>query len=524
MPVGAPSDERIQEHPDHRGSRTRGAVDPWAFVVGAVALACYVARGIGGILDRDLGVYSYGAQRVLAGVPPYLGIENRAGPLAHMVPVPGIVAARLVGGDDLTGMRIWYLVLGVAGVVLAYLVVRDVFSSRVAGLTAAATLLAFEGFTVLATTGPREKTPMVLFMWCAIWALTHRRWLLTGVFVALTTLTLQTGFFPVAASAVVGLVLLCHGRERLTATGRFVLGGALPTVVIALYYALTTHVSVLLSGLVVLNVKYSSGRPLSSRAGVVWPKLQDGYGVSIWLLVGGLLSLLVLAVVRLADRGRRRDPLTALLVALAVGALAGLAWTEKDFDSWVDAFPLLPYAAIGVAALVHELRARLPDRAGYVVAALLIVVPTVSGARFAVTTRDDPLAQQRTMIEVLGREVHDPTIWSVEAPQVLVLAGTVNPTRYQMVSEGLQRHIAAVWPGGFDGWVQSNLARRPDFIAIKKHTFDVGTFWRDKIGQDYIRIAVTPGVVVFARRSLSKAVIHRLRQAEKPYTPYNPIP
>ena len=72
------------------------SLDPITPLVGLVALVVYSLHGFGGVLNRDLGVYAYAGQQFADGVPPYEGILNRAGPLAHMLPGVGMVAGRLV--------------------------------------------------------------------------------------------------------------------------------------------------------------------------------------------------------------------------------------------------------------------------------------------------------------------------------------------------------------------------------------------------------------------------------------------
>ena len=67
------------------------------FLVGAVALLTYALHGVNGMLTRDLAVYSYAGQQVADGVPPYVGILNRAGPLAHAIPAIGVWIARTAG-------------------------------------------------------------------------------------------------------------------------------------------------------------------------------------------------------------------------------------------------------------------------------------------------------------------------------------------------------------------------------------------------------------------------------------------
>src|SRR5262245_62834893 len=83
--------------------------DPLIPVVGLTSLLVYVLHGFDGALRRDVGLYIYGAQRFLDGDPPYVGVLNRAGPLAHMLPAVGIGFGRMVGMNDLLGARIFFL-------------------------------------------------------------------------------------------------------------------------------------------------------------------------------------------------------------------------------------------------------------------------------------------------------------------------------------------------------------------------------------------------------------------------------
>ena len=185
--------------------------DPFVLAVAAVSIVVYTLHGFHGALTRDLGVYSYAGQQVADGVPPYLGILNRAGPLAHALPGVGVLLARAGGFDDIVTMRVLFMLIATACVCTIYLLGRDLFRSRAAGLVTAGTLLSFHGFIQYASNGPREKTPMTLFIIVALWAVTRRWWFTAGVCVSLATLCLQTAFVSTFAAVVVGALLLANG-------------------------------------------------------------------------------------------------------------------------------------------------------------------------------------------------------------------------------------------------------------------------------------------------------------------------
>ena len=98
-------------------------------------------HGFRGFLDRDVALYAYGGQQVVDGVPPYEGIINRAGPLAHILPGLGVAVARLIGADDLTTIRVVFMLFAAGCVGVVYLLSRDVFGSRLSGLAASAAFL-----------------------------------------------------------------------------------------------------------------------------------------------------------------------------------------------------------------------------------------------------------------------------------------------------------------------------------------------------------------------------------------------
>ena len=131
---------------------------------GLVALVVYALHGYDGVLDRDLGVFSYGGMQVARGTPPYVGIFNSVGPLADAVPGLAMWLGDFVGADPILSARLFFTVLSALCCSLLCVLARDTLQSRTAGLIAPALFLTFEDFLRLASDGPREKTTMVLFM------------------------------------------------------------------------------------------------------------------------------------------------------------------------------------------------------------------------------------------------------------------------------------------------------------------------------------------------------------------------
>ncbi|HEX7740118.1 MAG TPA: hypothetical protein VF426_10780, partial [Marmoricola sp.] len=364
--------------------------DPLPTVVALVSLAVYLAHGWLGALLRDLSIYVYAGQQVLHGHAPYVGILNRAGPLAHLVPALGIALGRVFGLSDVVGARLFFMVVSIACVVSVYFWGRLVLGTRLAGLAGAAAMLCFHGFVEYATNGPREKSVMVLlFVWVLI-DLHKRNWLRAGVWLALSTLTLQIIFPPGAAAALVALVAAGAGA-RLRGLLRFAAGGIAATAVVALYFLVVGALDDAVQGFLVINARYTTPDPFFDAAQANWNHLVDGYGASLAVLILGAVALLVAGVVAaLTWRRPAEDPLATRARAVAPAAAAvvlAVIWSMRDFDNWPDAFPLLPLAAFGVALVAAVLVSSVTIRVGVAIVAIWAVVATTDAVVYATSTR-----------------------------------------------------------------------------------------------------------------------------------------
>ena len=499
----------------HRVAMAR-RVDPLLVAVGGVGLVVYVLHGFDQALTRDPGVYAYGGQRLLEGDPPYVGILNRAGPLAHALPALGIGLGRQVGLSDVHGVRVFFMLIAVACLCLTYLLVRDLTGSRAAGLVAASAFLMFEGFVSLSTNGPREKAAMVMFLLAAMLAMLHRRWATCGVFVALATLTWQPVFF-VAALTVVVAVLLAPDR-RPAALLRVAVGGAVPTALVVLYYAANGAVHTFLEGFVLINAQYTVQPSPFAHLGVVWDGLRDGFGASLWVIAIGLAVVPVLAVASFGAARRTHEAEAASWVAIGVGWLAGLGWCAIAFNAWMDLLVVLPFAAIGVGGGAAWVLGRLDRRAAVATTVALALAATAYATVFSVTTRDDALLTQQASIRaVLRTGPHPATILSVQAPEVLVLTHRTNPTPYQMFDHGFPDYLDATYPGGLPGFVGSIQRTAPTYI-VTQPTFRTPwlTPW---LKQHYVDVGGTPEFTWWVSKSVRPQVRHEIRAAQAAAAP-----
>ena len=479
-------------------------------MVGAVTFVTYLLHGFHATLTRDLGLYSYAGQQVADGVPPYLDVLNRAGPLAHVIPAIGVVIARAGGFDDVITMRVFFMLIAIVCVCAVYVLGRDVFSSRSAGLVTAGTFLSFYGFIQYATNGPREKTPMTLFIVLALWAVTNRRWFTAGVCVSLATLCLQIAFFASIAAVLAGILLLAGGG-RLRALLRVALGGAIPVAVLGVWFALAGSLHDSIEAFYLINARYTVPNPVLDELDAVWLDAKTAYGFTLWLLFGGLLALAIRSLAVFVPSMRRKDPSLLVLAAFTVGAVVGLAWNLRDYDAWPDLFPMLPFAAVGVGGVFALVARWLSERTTAVVAAVFSVAAIVTAVHYSVTTRDDTLDAQRASVRAVMKQLPSGArITSIEAPQPLVLTGKTNHTRYQMFRGGLQYYMDDTWPGGREGFRRDLVKNAPDLVSIGQ---TVSEQWRAGIAPAYVWIGSTADWDWYARASLGKAKIAELRRA-----------
>lgn len=481
--------------------------DPALLVCCAIAVLVFLPHGFHGYLSRDLALYTYAGQQFADGVVPYAAVVNRAGPLAHAIPGVGIFLARLVGIDDVIGVRIFFLLISVVAVGACYLMGRTVFRSRLAGIGAAAVLICNQGFVFYATNGPREKTAMVLFFILALTAMARRRWVTTGFFIALATLTWQPVLFSALAGAVVA-VLLGERSGRIRALMRVAVGGILPTALIAVAYLAIGHPKLFWNDFLLINARYTKQVSLANDPSGVASMMRDGYGASLYVFAGGLVLLLLLGFWLVLRRRDRDDRGFVMILASGVMLLAGLLFALKALNGFPDVFFLIPLAGLGVGGVLARIRAR-HARAAIAATALLSAAATAIGLDYSISHRSHELDdQRRDTTAVMALLPRNATILSLEAPQPLVLTGKRNPTRYQLFGNGLIDYLDATWPGGREGYARHVLDEKPTVIALGGLD-DPG--WITTKMTAYVHVGHSRGWGWYVRRDVGASTLRKIK-------------
>lgn len=473
-----------------------------AVAVGVLAAAVYALHGFQGRLDRDLGLFVYGGERVAHGTPPYVANFNTVGPLADVIPGIATAAGHLVGVGPVLAPRLLDWLLSAACVALLYVLGRQVTGSRTAGFLAAALFLPFGSFINLATGGPREKTAMVLFVIAALIVLGRRRFLAAGVLTGLATLTWQPALLPLVAAA--GAAALLAPR-RVRAALLFLAGGAATAAVAAAAFALAGALPRALEAFVVANVLWVHQPSALSRPGPTAHLLWHGYGVS---LVIALLGPVVLVVAAL----RRR---TSEVASLAAGAVVAVGWTAAVVNGAPDLFVVLPFGALGTAVLAHALSGRVgrrSPRAGRALTAAVVAVAVLGAAATAVVTRENRLLLQVRDVRAVLRSLPPASgLTAIDAPEPLALSGRVNPTPFLILDSGEIGYLDHHVPGGWIGYLQRLLHRDTPLLALGHgpHLRLIGQLVR----RDYLPAGAGPGWHWYVARSLGVSAARRVHAA-----------
>ena len=446
-------------------ARASGLAFP--LLVLALAALVYGLYGFDGVLLRDYSIYLYSGQRVAEGVPPYVGVFDHKGPLSPLIAGFGVLLSGLFSVDDVYAVRVVFYATACLAVVAVYLLGKEVFRSREAGLLAAFTFLGFYAYAQPAASGPEPKTPMVLFQTLSLLFAVQKRWFWSGFFGSLACLVWQ----PMAAFALVTFLLAITRprEERYGAALRAAAGGATPFLATVAYFYYHGALADFFDGFVLFNFLYIERGAFSAAAllGTAASNIILPYSTMLVPILIGLVVILSLYF---------RRPFEYRFAPILLSFPAPVLWSLRDFQLADDFYVFLPYAAIGfggfLAAAIR--RADSPRVLTALLGAILLSIAlantwdeiSAGAARRLTGTTIDLPAQREGAREVQERFGEDVRLASINSPQLMVLLQQTNPDPYLWITAGVSNRIEARTPGGFEGWLQDLGEYDPDAISF----------------------------------------------------------
>ena len=433
----------------------------------ALAALVYGLYGFDGVLLRDYSIYLYSGQRVAEGVPPYVGVFDHKGPLSPLIAGFGVAISGLLNIDDVYAVRLVFYATACLAVVAVYLLGKDVFRSREAGLFAALAFMGFYAYAQPAASGPEPKTPMVLFQTLSLLFAVQKRWYWSGFFGSLALLVWQ----PMAAFAFATFLLAVtrSREERYSAAWRAMAGTATPLLVTVAYFYYHGALADLLDGFVLFNFLYIERGAISmistlatAASNIVLPYIT--------MLVPILIGLVM--IVRLYFQ----RPFEYRFLPILISFPAPVLWSLRDFQLADDFYVFLPYVAIGFGSflLAAIRRTDNPRFLAAVLGAILLTialantwneVSSAAAQKLTGTTIDLP-AQREGAQQIQERFGEDVKVASINSPAVMVLLHQTNPDPYLWITAGVDNRIEARTPGGFKGWLDDLTEYDPDAISF----------------------------------------------------------
>jgi hypothetical protein len=264
-----------------------------------------------------------------------------------------------------------------------------------------------------------------------------------------------------------------------------------------IYFALVGALKEFIEAFLVINARYTVSSPLLFNLPRKWAQMH-AYGITLWVFLAGLTALVILTFVALW-RGGWRAPARIPIAAVGAASFAGIAWSFRDFNSWPDAFVLLPLAAVGIGGIAKELIDRLPAKAPLVICLAWAVASVAVATTYSLTRQGHALPRQRAQVarilDILGPDI---SMQSIGAPGPLVLSGKRNPTRHQTFVDGLNEYINDTWPGGLRGFARWVGRQEPTILALNK---GVPRWLRGTIEREYRWAGPATGWTWYVHRS-----------------------
>lgn len=444
-----------------------------------VSAFVYIQYGFNGSLQRDDAIYLYSGQQVARGLPPYVGIFDHKGPVTPLLAGLGVSLAHALRADDIFAVRLLFLGISILVIVSTYLLTRMLFNSHHTGLLTAFFFLNFWGFGRHAVSGPRAKTPMVMFELLSLRLTARKSWFWAGFTGALGFLTWQPAVIYPLTTLFLALVQAGNQTQRIKQFVNTLLGISLPLALITIYFVIQDAFVDFWGGMFLFNLSYlnRTGTSLVGNIKGFLAAIYEGYPtVSIPILIG-FLAIIFIFFRRLQQHQNR------FFVWLAEDHFAGLLltfpvpffWSLLDFQGYADFYIFLPYAAIGFGWFLQQALQAVAQQESVapIMKHLLFIgvcLALVGGAAmyYAKTANNDLQTQQEWANQTANAYGINGKTIAINVPEAMVLLHRANPDPYVFVKNGIDEWIETAVPGGFTGWLSDLQTYNPSVIFYRE--------------------------------------------------------
>ena len=451
-------------------------------LVCTIGIAAFLAKGLDLPLARDNALYFYSAQQLVDGIPPYQSIFDIKTPLTSFVTALGILLMQPFSENELLGVRILYIFIGILTLFATYAFAWRVFKKRSIAIYAAIFYLTLPGYTSQVVIGARPKVLLLLFYTLSLICMWDKKWISLGFFAALCALTWQPSGIVIIAAIIFAIM---QKRSQIAqALVRLTLGVLIPTALLAGYFIIQGAFHELLQGTLLVHTYLQ--RHGTSALVNLWASIPLGFcGMSTGVLFG--LLFFILYSIGAAMKGRDDYDLSnrRIIPILLVVTLFLLA-SSFDYQGYVDFFVFLPYAALGFSFMCYfSLHHLIKNTALEPHLNRLLVIPFVLFCLSCVPhfyfqssqvpARDTIHSQRRLYRDLLqtaiGEYDESKRVVILELTELAPLTGIRNATPYLSHIFGVSDFVASNYAGGYQGWVNSLDELKPDLIVLDSRFF-----------------------------------------------------
>ncbi len=440
-------------------------------------------------LSPDLSMMMYAGQEIARGHPPYKYAMIVKTPLTPTLAALALVAGRPFGADDVIAMRLLFIALAVAAVLLTYFFARDAFSSRAVGWFSALALTSFAFLGARAAIGPEPKLVVLVFGLAACWAIQKRAAWWAGICAALAFLAWQiAGIYLLVALAAFWLGAKPGARWKHSA--RLLAGFLLTLAPFVLYLLVTDALYPAWAQTILGNFNFLRGESASQTGGFIarvtlsstklasatWRCLANERAL-VLAGIAGAFGFTAQAV--LQTRAKKFQDAPWGILALSASALGLGLFALYDFQNCPDLLPFFGILAIGCGWLVTRglewlaTRVAPPTRAWLKPA--LVGLTTLALLAYGVTDTflTGALNRQRAPQEKIAARVEQAlqpgdTLQQFGDAVVLVLTRRANATPVLHLGPKQHQGIFFMYENGLDGYIAYLDAHKPRVITLSR--------------------------------------------------------